>query len=67
MSKDDSSKASFHHETDGSDIGTKAGITDIQAEQAPDGQGHMSVGDILRGTAEHELTPFERKAALVNE
>ncbi len=27
---------------------------------------HMSVGDILRGRVELALTPFERKAALVN-
>ena len=28
---------------------------------------HFSVGDIIRGTATQRITPFERKAALINE
>jgi hypothetical protein len=38
----------------------------IQSEVASEEHGHLSVGDILRGTASSELTPFERKAALIN-
>lgn len=29
-------------------------------------EGHISFGDIIEGTATHQATPFERKAALVN-
>lgn len=29
-------------------------------------EGHVSLGDIIEGTATHQATPFERKAALVN-
>jgi hypothetical protein len=28
---------------------------------------HLSLGDVLRGTAGHETNAFERKAALINE
>jgi hypothetical protein len=48
-------------EADGSDNGTS-----IPVELAPEEHAHLSVGDILRGTAVHELNPFERKAALIN-
>lgn len=61
MSNHISEKAAFEADADCSDKENK-----IQAEMAPEEQGHLSVGDILRGTAVHELTPFERKAALVN-
>jgi hypothetical protein len=27
---------------------------------------HVSIGDMISGTAVQELTPFERKAALIN-
>lgn len=29
-------------------------------------EGHVSLGDIIEGTATHQATLFERKAALVN-
>lgn len=56
----------LQNDTDGSDKATKADITDLKVELAAEQHGHMSVGDMLRGTAVHELTPFERKAALIN-
>ncbi|KAL7419004.1 hypothetical protein Q5752_006689 [Cryptotrichosporon argae] len=37
------------------------------AIQEVDQPTHLSVGDILRGSAHSALTPFERKAALINE
>lgn len=64
MSKNDTSdKVVFQDPRASSDIATS---TDIKVELAPEEHGHLSVGDILRGTAVHELTPFERKAALIN-
>lgn len=38
----------------------------IKIELAPEERGHLSIADVFRGTAVHELTPFERKAALIN-
>ena len=67
MSNDDTlHKVVSQHETDGSDTANKTDITDIKVELAAEEHAHLSVGDILRGTAAHELTPFERKAALIN-
>jgi hypothetical protein len=43
-----------------------ADITDIKAELSTEEHAHLSVGDMLRGTAIQELTPFEHKAALIN-
>ncbi|KAI1613598.1 sugar transporter-like protein [Exophiala viscosa] len=33
---------------------------------APEKNVHLTVADMLKGTASHDLTPFERKAALIN-
>lgn len=62
MSNDISDKTSFRAdvEADGSDKDTKT-RADFAEEHA-----HLSLGDVLRGTAVHESTPFERKAALIN-
>ncbi|KAG0651672.1 MFS siderochrome iron transporter 1 [Hyphodiscus hymeniophilus] len=38
----------------------------VQIELSPEERGHLSIGDLLKGTAVHELTPFEQKAALIN-
>lgn len=55
------------HEAAGSDKAVKvADITDIKAELSTEEHAHLSVGDMLRGTAIQELTPFEHKAALIN-
>jgi hypothetical protein len=35
-------------------------------ENGPQENNHVSMGDVITGTAVQELTPFERKAALVN-
>ncbi|KFX95693.1 hypothetical protein O988_05683 [Pseudogymnoascus sp. VKM F-3808] len=58
--------AALQNDTDGSEKATKGDVTDLKVEYAQEQQGHMSVADMLRGTAENELTPFERKAALIN-
>lgn len=58
--------AALQNDTDGSEKVTKGDVTDLKVEYAQEQQGHMSVADMLRGTAENELTPFERKAALIN-
>lgn len=58
--------AALQNDTDGSEKATKGDVTDLKVEYAEEPQGHMSVADMLRGTAENELTPFERKAALIN-
>jgi hypothetical protein len=62
MSDHISDKVDFKTEADSSDKAT----SNIKVELAPEEHGHLTVGDILRGTAVHELTPFERKAALIN-
>lgn len=68
MPHDDiSDKMALHNDTDGSDKATKTDITDLKVEFAEEQNGHMSLGDVLKGTAAHSLTPFERKAALINE
>ncbi|KAK5029526.1 hypothetical protein LTS07_005988 [Exophiala sideris] len=41
------------------------GEDDVQ-EVAPEKHVHLTVADMLKGTASHDLTPFERKAALIN-
>lgn len=56
----------FQHDTDGSDKMTKTEMADMKAEISTEEHAHLSVGDVLRGTAVHQLTPFERKAALIN-
>jgi hypothetical protein len=56
-----SDKVGFQAEVDASDK-----ESNVRAELAPEEHAHLSVGDILRGTAVHELNPFERKAALIN-
>ncbi|KAL5351858.1 hypothetical protein ACLOAV_003720 [Pseudogymnoascus australis] len=67
MPHDDiSDKMALHNDTDGSDKATKADITDLKVEFAEEQNGHMSLGDVLKGTAAHSLTPFECKAALIN-
>lgn len=40
--------------------------TDLKVEIIEGEHTHLSVGDILRGTATSETTLFERKAALIN-
>lgn len=35
-------------------------------EEDNQGDNHLSIGAVLRGQVAHELTPFERKAALIN-
>jgi hypothetical protein len=62
LSKEISEKAPFEADTDSSEKGLKVGVV----EPMPIEHGHLNVGDILRGTAVHESTPFERKAALIN-
>lgn len=37
-----------------------------QIELSREEHGHLTIGDVFRGTAVRELTPFERKAALIN-
>lgn len=59
-------KVPFETNTDKSDKGTGSHIEDGSVDNAVE-HAHLSAGDILRGTAVHEFTPFERKAALVNE
>lgn len=67
MTHDDiSDKVALQNDTDGSDKAANADITDFKVELATEQHGHISVGDILRGSAAHDLTPFERKAALIN-
>lgn len=61
MSNQISEKVAFETEADSIDKSTN-----IKAELASEEPAHLTVGDILRGTAAHELTPFERKAALIN-
>lgn len=56
----------LHDDTDSSEKATKANITDLKVEVAAEEHGHLSVADMLRGTAAHDMTPFERKAALIN-
>jgi hypothetical protein len=58
LSHDISNKARFETGADGSDKHSD----DALLEEHP----HLSVGDMLKGTAVHETTPFERKAALIN-
>lgn len=65
-SSDNLDQAVFQHEADEPDKTAKADITDIKAELPTEEHAHLSVGDILRGTAVQELTPFEHKAALIN-
>jgi hypothetical protein len=66
MSNNDNlEKSVSQHKTDGFDKGT-ADATDLKVELAVEEHGHISVGDIVRGTAVQETTPFERKAALIN-
>jgi hypothetical protein len=61
MSNITSEKAPFETEANKSDPEINSGVDVLVEEHA-----HLSVGDILRGTAVHESTPFERKAALIN-
>ena len=63
MSNNILGKGSFEADTkdDGSDKGNNVGV-ELLEEHA-----HLSLGDVLKGTAVHESTSFERKAALINE
>jgi hypothetical protein len=62
LSNEISEKGPFEADTDSSEKGPSVGVI----EPVPLEHGHLNVGDILRGTAVHESTPFERKAALIN-
>lgn len=39
---------------------------DTQISYAHQENNHLSIGAVLKGQVAHELTPFERKAALIN-
>lgn len=52
-------------ETDGSDNAAHTHMADLKVALVED-NAHLTVRDILRGTGAHQLTPFERKAALIN-
>jgi hypothetical protein len=56
-----SDKAGIEPETDLPDV-----ENGVQTKFASEEHGHLSIGDVFRGTAVSELTPFERKAALIN-
>jgi hypothetical protein len=60
-SKSDSIEGMPHLPTD-TERGTKEGVAEVYPDHT-----HLSVGDIFRGTAEAPPTPFEQKAALINE
>lgn len=37
-----------------------------EKQNEPQENTHVSMGDVIAGTAVQQLTPFERKAALIN-
>jgi hypothetical protein len=39
---------------------------EVRGDVVPASHVHLSVGDMLKGTGAHDMTPFERKAALIN-
>jgi hypothetical protein len=49
-----------------SDKNALGGENHSEKENEPQGITHISVGDMIAGTAAQQLTPFERKAALIN-
>jgi hypothetical protein len=61
MSIHNSEKVAFEAKTNSSEEESQT-----QGEVVTEEHGHLSIGDVLRGTAVQELTPFERKAALIN-
>jgi hypothetical protein len=62
LTKDMTEKTAFDAHTD------SASDPDhhVNAANLPIEHGHLSVADVFRGTAVHESTPFELKAALIN-
>jgi hypothetical protein len=61
MPTDISDKVAFEPRAESFDNGTNLKI------ELPEEKGHLTVADVLRGTAVQELTPFDHKAALINE
>ncbi len=67
MSANDAAdKVAYQNEADNDTKAPTGDIADLKVDLATGEHAHLSVGDILRGTAVHESTPFERKAALIN-